>query len=256
MCLSGGVDSTFAALTAEKLPGSAALLVAGADYRKLYGSAFREVEQRVGRIARELGLGLEVVDTDIRKFRLKWRMVHTMVLAACGHLLSRQYGQLRIAADFHVDEEFALGPWGNHSRVAPNLSGDALTVRQQGERYKRVEKYRRIVAAAPALVPVITLCFKDRTHGGNCGRCYKCMIHRTSIGIAGGDVTGVFRQLPDPVATLSALPLPTDPLVAAPPRIFDEDILANLPPDSPLVPVFRQRVEALAKLSGPRPVAL
>lgn len=250
MCLSGGMDSTYAALSDQRPQGTAALLVAGADYRKLYGRGFREVEQRVGRIAQELGLGMEVVETDIRKFRLNWRMVHPMVLAACAHLLSRQYGHLNIAADFSLEQERTLGPWGNHSRVVPDLSGDAMTVRQRGEQVARVEKYRQLVAAAPALVPIITVCFKDKTQGGNCGRCYKCLIHRVAIGIAGGDVSGVFRHMPEPGAALLSLPLPTDPIVGAPSRIFDEDLLANLPGDSPLVAVFLERQEARQRAAG------
>lgn len=247
-CLSGGADSTYAAVSAARQPGSAALLVAGADYRKLQSRGFREVEVRVGRITGELGLALEVVETDIRKFRLKWRMVHTMVLAACAHLLSRQYGHLAIAADFSLEQEPSVGRWGNHSRIVPNLSGGAMQVRQRGEQMTRLGKYRHIVAAAPALVPIITVCFKDKTHGGNCGRCYKCIIHRTAIEIAGGDVSGAFVHMPDPATALAAVPLPTDPLVAAPPRIFDQELLDNLPADSPLAAVYRRRLEALAKL--------
>jgi len=250
MCLSGGMDSTYAAQSDERREGAAALLVAGADYRKLYGRGFREVEQRVGRIAHELGLALEVVETDIRKFRLKWRLVHPMVLAACAHLLSRQYGNLAIAADFSLEQERTLGPWGNHSRVVPNLSGDAMTVRQRGEQIARVGKYRQIVAAAPALIPVITVCFKDKTQGGNCGRCYKCLIHRTAIGIAGGDVSGVFRHMPDLATALLTLPVPADPVAGAPQRLFDEDVMANLPADSPLVGVFRKRQEARQRVTG------
>ncbi len=247
MCLSGGMDSTYAAFSDERREGAAALLVAGADYRKLYGPGFREVEQRVGRIAQELGLSMEVVETDIRKFRMNWRMVHPMVLAACAHLLSRQYGHLNIAADFSLEQERTLGPWGNHSLVVPNLSGDAMKVRQRGEQVARVEKYRQVVAAAPALVPIITVCFKDKSHGGNCGRCYKCLIHRIAIGIAGGDVSGVFEHMPDPAAALSSLPIPADPVVAAPSRLFDEDLLRNLPADSPLIAVLHKRKEAREK---------
>jgi hypothetical protein len=243
------MDSTYAAFSDEEREGAAALLVAGADYRKLYGRGFRDVEQRVARIAQELGLAMEVVETDIRKFRLNWRMVHPMVLAACAHLLSRQFGQLAIAADFSLEQERTLGPWGNHSRVIPNLSGNALLVRQRGEQVARTEKYRQIVARAPSLVPMITVCFKDKSHGGNCGRCYKCLIHRTAIAIAGGDATGMFQHMPDPATTLLSLPIPTDPVVGAPSRIFDEDLIANLPADSPLVAAFRKRQEARRRLT-------
>ena len=105
ICLSGGIDSTFAALECQNEHNiSHGLLIAGADYPSKDSPGFISLKSRVDKIASTLNLDLVVVETSIRKHGFQWEMLHTLNLAMCLNLNAHQFGFGVIAASLRIFE--------------------------------------------------------------------------------------------------------------------------------------------------------
>ena len=209
ICLSGGIDSTFAALESQnKLNITHGMLIAGADYPSKENPGFISLRSRVEKIASILELELIIVETSIRKHGFQWEMLHTLNLAMCLNFNAEQFGYGVIAADWTAAQEFNHHPWGNNRTLVSALSSDQFPIHHVGSDHTRSQKTRKIIKHPSGVGDKISVCFEDTTHGGNCGICSKCIRTRLNILTSGKETPELFKRN-DPLEDLVAkLPMP------------------------------------------------
>lgn len=211
ICLSGGLDSMAAAVEAvADGQTSHALLVAGADYADAQDPGFVDLERRVRTIAEKLGLELCVVSTNLRRTGgIQWDMTHSFNLAFCLHYLSSRYGFGSFAQDNTIIQDLFRAPWGNAAVFADLFSTPAFPITTYGTHINRVEKLDTVLAYEPSLISDLSVCFADKTTGGNCGKCPKCLRLRIALEALGQDTgNGLFEAYPDLVTAVNGLKIP------------------------------------------------
>ncbi len=209
MCLSGGVDSTFAALEVQsEFNLTHGLLIAGADYPSAQAPGFKSLKPRVQTIAEKTGLELVTVETSIRKQGINWEMLHTLNLAMCLNFHSGQFGWGAIAADNPPTLELADHPWGNNRVINSALSNASFPIRYIGQDYRRAEKVRKIMGHPSDVASHIAVCYTEQSHGGNCGVCYMCLRTRLGILTSGREMPDLFTHNGNLGAIIAKMPIP------------------------------------------------
>lgn len=197
ICLSGGVDSTYAAISESKRGSvSHGLLIAGADYSHADTQGFKELNTRVGQIADKLDLKLSIIETDIRKHRLNWDMMHGFTLAACLQLMSAKHDHGYIALDYAGYQELFAHPWGNNSILPHYFSTTGFPIAGVGKSKRRVDKLAAIAEFDTSLLSNLSVCFSETSTGGNCGRCVKCVFSRILFTALDLDERSAFLSTP------------------------------------------------------------
>jgi hypothetical protein len=182
ICLSGGLDSLSAAISAiQSNSASHALLIAGADYRSSQDPGFLQLKDRVERLSSRLKLETLTLETNVRQLGINWDMLHGFNLGACLHFLSPLLSHGSFAQDDTNYQQRFRGPWGNFSYLPNLMSTEGFDVRTYGEEFDRVDKLRHVVEFDERLLSDLSVCFADKTQGGNCGRCFKCVITRAGF---------------------------------------------------------------------------
>lgn len=197
MCLSGGIDSVYAAVS-EHQNGQLThgLLIAGADYRDAKAQGFQELRCRVDYVADRLGLNVSVIETDIRQLRFNWGMMHGFVLAASLHVMERTHPAGRIALDYAGYQEVFNHPWGNSSVLPQYFSTSHFPIEGVGREKRRIDKLARIAEFDPDLPNMLSICFSDTETGGNCGKCFKCTSTRMLFHALDLDQAAAFQATP------------------------------------------------------------
>lgn len=182
--LSGGIDSTYAAFS-TKLKDPAythCLLIKGFDYPLNNVAGFGELRLRVERIANEIGLQLIVVETNLRDEISHYGLQHTGALSCCLHLMAGAgFDGGGYAADFTAMGDVLRAPWGNCMGIASTLTTDDFPIGYLGSEVGRTGKIKWLSEQRPVVFRYLSVCHKDKSIGGNCGKCEKCT--RTRIGL-------------------------------------------------------------------------
>jgi len=182
ICLSGGLDSLSAAISATQSNSvSHALLIAGADYPSAQDPGFLQLKDRVGRLSSRLKLKTLIMETNVRQLGINWDMMHGFNLGACLHFLSPYLSHGSFAQDDTSYQQRFRGPWGNFSYVPTLLRTEGFDLQTYGEEFDRVDKLRHVLEYDERLLSDLSVCFADKTLGGNCGRCFKCVITRAGF---------------------------------------------------------------------------
>jgi hypothetical protein len=201
LCLSGGVDSTAAAIIARDRGYTHGLLIAGADYSHADHPGFQDLSARVRAAAEILGLELIQIETNLRKLPFKWEMLHSLNLGSCLHYVAPLFAGGAFALDNTIVQDLARHPWGNSSPLAEMFGTPAFPIERLGGHLDRVQKLKSIAAQAPDVLPHLSVCWKDTSTGGNCGVCEKCVRTRLAFVCAGVDDAATFPNHP-PIADL------------------------------------------------------
>lgn len=251
ICLSGGVDSTWAALEkADQGLISHGVLIAGADYPSRNHTGFVDLENRVQKIAEHIGIRPIIAETTIRNFKLYWPISHVFVLAMVLSFHSSFFGRGYIAADFTLAQEFGYHPWGNCRPLVDALGQTDFTIEQAGQLIGRTEKLASILQAKPELTQHVSVCYSHKDSGENCGVCEKCI--RTKLNFAASNLpyTQYFLRNSTLEGQVSKLPLPKTQAGLRRHMVFLKDVLATLP-DGDLSQVLRNRTELIRKATVP-----
>jgi hypothetical protein len=180
MAFSGGLDSTFA-LHAHKhgllgrrgLNIEAAVLVQGFDMPLDNAAAFDVARTHVKAILESYGVRLNIVRTNWQKpFSIKWGMTHVLGIAAVLHQFHRAFGKGVIADDVAYDSQ--VTPWSSNAITNQMLGCGAFSIRTAGAAWGRTEK-AATVAANPAVLNHLRVCYERPELGENCGECEKCL---------------------------------------------------------------------------------
>ena len=182
MCLSGGVDSTFAAISARKkdtLDGC--LLIAGADYPDANHRGFIELRERVSAIASALGSTITIVETNIRQSKFQWGQMHGFNLSSCLHFLSGLYESGGIGLDNTLVQDVVRNPWGNNAALPYLFSTEGFSIKGFGDLDNRVAKIQKIYEFNPSIINLLSVCWENTSTGQNCGHCRKCTEMRLAL---------------------------------------------------------------------------
>ncbi len=182
ICLSGGVNSTYAYLRIiheqrDELRRDLRLgiFVQGFDYSLKDTEGFRVL---LGKIA-------EVVDGTIPVAAVKtnWRLVvakgklwdsfHTVGLGAIQYLFSGQFAGGVLASDYTFKEDHLCAPWGSSAVTNRLLSSSGFKVTPVGEDVRRIDKVEAIQEWGR--LADVNVCWQGARTGQNCGRCEKCL---------------------------------------------------------------------------------
>ena len=170
VCLSRGVDSTFAAAQ-----GDFTHAVYSDGLEPIHGEATRRREiELAGELAAALGLELVVTGAEVRhvtELRFDWEDMCGAGLAALGHALSGGLGRLQIPSS---DAAVTVGPCGTSPLLDPLFSGSALAVEHAPVTRTRLGKLEWLVRERPDVLGLVKVCYKVDSPD-NCGVCGKCL---------------------------------------------------------------------------------
>lgn len=187
ICLSGGIDSTAAAIRGREQGAiTDGLLIAGADYPNAESPGYIELRERVQRTSDALEMPLLEVETDLRKFRYEWELLHGLNLGMCLSFLRPVLAGGAIGLDNTLAQDLVRHPWGNTAALAQAMGHPGFRVLGLGEDMDRVQKTALIGSFSKAdLLSNLAVCWEDTAQGGNCGVCTKCVQTRLNFICAG-----------------------------------------------------------------------
>jgi hypothetical protein len=143
------------------------------------------VADALRRAAQDLGKPLIEVETNLRAFSdayVGWSEEYDgSALASVALLLSAELGKVYIPASF---SEAFLMPWGTHPHLDPLWSTETTEIVHDGNESGRPQKVARI-AQSEAALRWLRVCWENRDHAYNCGRCEKCLRTMVNLRIAG-----------------------------------------------------------------------
>ena len=197
LCMSGGFDSTTAALEARGTDFTHGLLFAGADYFSADAPAFRALRDRVEEIARRLGFQLIVIETDLRKLHIDWELFHGWVLAMGLHFHASRFSKGGVGLDWPIYHDHIIQPWGGSEGLYSACSLMHFEISSFNRLITREEKAAKIARSEFDLLPLISTCIASQDSSNNCGVCWKCLNARIRVMAAGYDLGLYCDQAPD-----------------------------------------------------------
>lgn len=248
LCFSGGVDSFHTLLTSGRAIEQL-VYVLGYDVKLRERRRCLAVQRLVRQVAAETGTAAISIATNFRRHPLQkrtpWLRAFGGALAAVGHLLARDVGQLLMSSDGLGCEDPEVG-----SRVSTDLlhSSNSLSVVHYAAQVTRLEKLR-VIGVEPLVQRHLRVCWKNVGQQLNCGRCEKCA--RTMIELDACGLLGRFagfdrgRGL---VAAIDGLPS-VDAIVAS---FYQEALAAGL--SWRLAAAVRRLLERSLSINNERPL--
>lgn len=215
LCLySGGIDSTYALLKRFRAGQRQALLtIHGMDYRHADEDRFAELVRKTSSFAALVGTERFFVRTNAYDAYKKHRVNlngadigHGFVLAGMGFLFSGLFGRVVLAADYRLDQQFAVHPWGTNAATNPCFDDGRFRLHTEGDDVTRAEKGPLLASCEEALAS-LTFCVDYRARPHNCGRCQKCVRTKTMFLAATGRLPALCLDNSLPPDCLSAFDL-------------------------------------------------
>lgn len=214
---SGGVDSSFTLWQhAAGLAGhrsrriTHAVFVHGFDIPLADGDSFAAGCRRAEPLLAGLGVRVVPIRTNFREaFPDRWEQAYGPALAACFHQLRPHCGEALLSSSRTYDA--LIFPMGSNVITDPLLSSADLAVVEDGAGLNRCEKISRL-AAWPAGVEALRVCWEGAQRDRNCGECEKCVRTMYNFLAAGLPVPPCFDRTPT-VALLERIRLRSPVLV-------------------------------------------
>ena len=181
---SGGIDS-IASLRLNRLyyplehPQSIqdGLLVYGLEVTDL--EAFNYVKTSLAGLARDAGITLIPVYTNLRDLNLDWvfwmQSFQGAVFSAIAHAFSMRFHTVSISSSHCV---CCTHPYGTHPVIDPNYSSSDLHIKHVGCRLSRMDK-TKLIAEWDVALKSLRVCNKYELYQPNrlnCGQCEKCFL--------------------------------------------------------------------------------
>jgi hypothetical protein len=199
---SGGVDSCYTVLCHAVAPDpaarprrlGAALLIHGFDIRHGDTASFAGAHARARRTLAGVALPLWSVETNARAgLGADWSDAHGLCLAAALSLFAGAHGAGLISAT-GTWRDLVL-PWGSNPLTDPLLGSRSFEIVHTGA-IDYLDKVRAL-AAWPAALENLRVCFAGEKLDRNCGRCRKCVQVALILEVAGAGLD-CFDERPAP----------------------------------------------------------
>jgi hypothetical protein len=142
------------------------------------------------------GKGLVEVTTNVRPWldtHIPWALGHGSMMAAVGHLLSRDFSRIYIPSSHSYADLF---PWGSHPLVDPLWSSERVEFAHDGCEATRIEK-ADLIARSDSALRTLRVCWRNRRGAYNCGMCEKCV--RTMLNLAAAGALDRCTTFPEPL---------------------------------------------------------
>jgi len=198
---SGGVDSSFtiwqhtsgrAGHRARRI--THAVFVHGFDIPLTDTAGFDAGCRRAEPLLAGLGVRLVPIRTNFREaFPDRWEQAYGPALAACFYQLRPQCGEALLASSRTYDA--LIFPMGSNVITDPLLSSADVAVVEDGAGLNRCDKISRL-AAWPAGVEALRVCWEGERRDRNCGECEKCVRTMCNFLAAGLPVPPCFDRTP------------------------------------------------------------
>jgi len=199
---SGGVDSTYciankAVSENKKLP---LLTVHGMDYAYEDHSKFDYFIEKTTTFVEQYGKERIFIRTNAysvyNKYKVntkKSHVSHIFTLSGCGFLYSGYFKNIVIAADYRIDQQFMVFPWGSNS--ATNfLFNDGITkLVSENDDITRAEKLPYFLDSE-VMLNSLTFCVDRKSRPHNCGICSKCVRTKLMFLATTGKIPDIFKN--------------------------------------------------------------
>lgn len=197
---SGGVDSTYS-LLARRTEGKkqSLLTIHGMDYKQDDDERFAALVEKTKVFARTVGEETILVKTNARAVYKKHRVnpecgevAFIFNLSGAGFLFSESFGELCIAADYSLAQEYLAHPYGSNSATNPLFASGTTGLVTCDTTVTRFDK-AAILASAPDALAALSFCKRYKIRPHNCGLCQKCL--RTKLMFLGstGQIPDIFQ---------------------------------------------------------------
>jgi hypothetical protein len=184
LCFSGGLDA-FHTLLCSRRRIDDLVFAHGYDIPLDDERRFAAAAASVREVAAAVGARATIVRTNLRKRRpfkgAGWGRTHGGALAALGHALSGELGELMISSAYTRESG---NDWGSSWNTDPGWSSSRLEVTHFGDDFPRDEKLRAVVHN-PLVRRHIRVCWENRAPTGNCGECEKCVRVMAHVSLLG-----------------------------------------------------------------------
>jgi hypothetical protein len=196
---SGGLDSVDMLLRIGRRPNPGlALTVQGFDEELCATSGFKARLAKTRPLLADLNYNQAVVRTNAAS------VVHDyhswgLRLMGIGSLLSPLFKEGVFAADRTIEQDIAVGRWGNNHIANRLLRSSDFALRQLCHKISRSEKVSN-VAAHPIALNGLTFCnnygAKPRREAAlNCGMCEKCVRTKAMFAVEKGAIPNIFVDM-------------------------------------------------------------
>ena len=249
---SAGVDSSFTLLRhagksdwVGRRDLTTAVMVHGFDMPLDATEGFDRLRAKGAAIAREVDVDFVVVRTNWRDIAPNWQMSFGAGLAAVLHQFSDTHDVGLIATEEAYDNAFTV--WGNSFWNDRFFSSGGFRIESDGGAYDRIDRISAL-AASPAILGQLSVCWAGPRTGENCGLCPKCVLTKLNFKVAGIREPWPFPQQLDAIQ-VAAMPIAT----AWQARFLAliERRLADLPDHDPmLIEAVRERLGRAAHGDG------
>ena len=198
---SGGVDSTYMMLSRMQEGKSQDLItIHGMDYKLKDRDKAQQFLIQTQPFSEKAGDERIIVEMDAYSLYDKFdinpenhHVSHIFALAGSGFLHSRDYNSIYIAADYRLDQQFLVYPWGSNS--ATNFlfdTGDVKLITLSDD-ITRSQKMELLTESKEALTS-LTFCVDYQARPQNCGVCSKCMRTKLMFIANVGNMPNIFKN--------------------------------------------------------------
>ena len=200
---SGGVDSTYCIGNKfEKEKKKISLLtVHGMDYSAIDDEKFNKFIEKTDIFASFYANRRLFVRTNAyavySKYKINTKLshvTHIFTLAGCGFLFSGYYKNIIIAADYRLDQQHLVSPWGSNSATNFLFDDGITSLLTENDDVTRSEKMEWMISSDLALQSS-TFCSDKKYRPNNCGVCSKCTRTKLMFLAATGSIPNIFLDM-------------------------------------------------------------
>ncbi|HWN06446.1 MAG TPA: hypothetical protein VNO53_04710 [Steroidobacteraceae bacterium] len=184
---SGGVDSLYSALR-HRDEITDFVLCQGLDISLKEGDRWDKTVEQVGKVARELGKRLVLLETNAKQLTGSRTDNHAAILVSTASLL----GLDTIIVPSSLEESELKMAWGSHPLTDPLLSSDWTAVVYD----ETAARTRKLAYIAEAKIGLDQLRVCNRHSDYNCGSCEKCLRTMVTMDILGAASAALPRFQP------------------------------------------------------------
>ncbi len=171
---SGGMDSTYMLLEKGHQSDTQTILtVQGMDYKLDRSTQFDALLDMTQPLLDKLNYRRIILRTNAPTIARGFQ-AWGMSLAGHGFLLSGLFGRAEFAADFNMEQDMAISPWGLNHVTGAYFKGTGFAMRARNEDVSRTLKAARI-GADPLALTTTSFCKIKDVRPRNCGTCSKCV---------------------------------------------------------------------------------
>jgi hypothetical protein len=145
-------------------------------------------------------------------------VTHIFSLFSAGTLFE-EYGQYRIAADYRLDQQFGVHPYGSNTasnRMMQNLKGKLITLDDDVTRSQKTS----YLSESGLDLSTLSICVNYKFRPKNCGKCSKCMRTKAMFYARKSAIPDIFADMSFDEGWYHSIPLNTKIN-----RVFVQDIL-------------------------------